>query len=148
MTLPEPSWDTDSSNSQRGHQPPARLEGGQRSWLEGAFWSSWQCQGEPSPGDSLGQAGFVKAVPGCWGIPLHAGRSSHLPLWSGVSHQLCVVSCNSNKVFLFNPRCASTHTKPRSWGNRREGKFRFDGFRLSFTLAVSNAFSELSSWAA
>lgn len=92
------------------------------------------------------QPGWLRAgaVPGCQGIPLHAGRSSHLPLWSGVSRQLCVVSCNSDKV-SFLTLGVHAHTQNPEARKTGEGKFRFDGFRLSFTPAVSNAFSELSS---
>lgn len=141
------SWaETLTHPAARGDTATSQAERGARSWLQGIFWSSWQCQGEPSPGNSLGQAGCMQSSARLPGNPS--------PLWQeqppssvvqGCTSALCSLF-NSNKVFLFSPQCLCTHPKLRNQENRREGKFRFAGFWQSFTLVISNAFSELSCW--
>lgn len=136
--LSHPAARGDTATSQAGR--------GARIWLQGIFWSSWQCQGEPSPGNSLGQAGWVQSSARLPGnpFPLWQEQPPSSVVW-GCTSALCSLF-NSKKVFPFSPQWLCTHPKHRNQENRREGKFQFAGFWQSFTLVVSNAFSELSCW--
>lgn len=111
-----------------GTQPPARLGGGQGVDFKAFSDPAGSARESPAQGIPSARLAACRAVPGCQGIPLHSGRSSHLPLWSRVAHQLCVVSLIAIKFsFLALSACAHTqNSETRKTGER--GNFSLLGF--------------------